>query len=309
MQVEQVEPAATLLTHNHQGVSNPPETLFFASPPLEIGAIHSAHSNNMVGAKQRKAWAKEGFAALVLGAMFGNATGFLLHLPLTILTLLGLGIGGIVGCFVRPHLRCTFIGEKGLARVVKTVKGDKAERFLFSLQSSVGVSVTERYSNGIYNGTSFTYTFYDGETKTTFEVRGSYHDRYGMKISPDSEWHFGQQGEISLLNYLLPLAQKRLAQGEDQSFMLKDRRQITLQADALTIVAGNKKYTIPYLDLQTVSIKSGTIEILEQGGRNGFLGIGQKGIFSFSYSEMPNAKLFFVLLQQKIQEAEQRNAG
>jgi hypothetical protein len=108
---------------------------------------------------------------------------------------------------------------------------------------------------------------------------------------------------------LLPLAQKRLTQGEDQSFMLKDRRQITLQADALTIVASNKKYTIPYLDLQTVSIKSGTIEISEQGGRNGFLGIGQKGIFSFSYSEMPNAKLFFVLLQQKIQKAEKRNTG
>jgi hypothetical protein len=307
MQVEPIEAVEILPTQNHLGVPNPPETLFFAAPPAEIGAVLSAHSNNMVGAKQRKAWAKEGFAALVLGTMFGTATGYLLHLPLTILTPLGLVIGGITGCFVRPPLRCTFIGEKGLARVAKTVKGDKAERFLFSPKSSVGVSVTERYSNGIYNGTSFVYTFYDGDPKNMLEVRGSYHDKYGAKISPDSEWHFGKQGEVALLNYLLPLAQKRLAQGEDQGFMLKDRRQIILQSQALVIIQGGKAHTIPYQDLENIEMINGEIRIKEKGGHNGFLGIGQKGVFSFSYSEMPNAKLFFALLQLKIQESHQKN--
>jgi hypothetical protein len=304
----QAESVAIPDTHDHQGRPNPPDTRFFAAPPPEIGTILSAHTNNMVGKKQRIEWLKQGFGGLAFGVivigMFGN---FIFHIPLVIAFPLGLVVGAFLAWLVPPRPVCTFVGDKGIAKIKRTPKRDWQDVFLFSAQSSVGVSVTERYSNGIYSGTSFIYTFYDGSPNTLFEVRGSYQDKYGQKISPDSEFYFAKQGEVALINYLLPLAQKRLMQGEDQSFMLKDRRQIILQADALTISANNKTYTIPYLDLQNITMNNGTIEIRGQGGNSGFLGISQKGVFSFPYSDMPNAQLLFALLQQKIRESHQKN--
>jgi hypothetical protein len=77
-----------------------------------------------------------------------------------------------------------------------------------------------------------------------------------------------------------------------------------LQSQALVIIQGGKVHPIPYQDLEDIEAVNGEIRIKEKGGHNGFLGIGQKGIFSFSYSEMYNAKLFFALLQQKIKNVQ-----
>jgi hypothetical protein len=291
---------------NHQGILNPPNTLFFAAPPEEIGTIQSAHSNNMVGAKQAKEWAKQGVAALAMGSFLATAIAYLLHQPLVFFTPIGFVLGGITGWFIRPRLLCTYVGDSGVTRITQMPQREKSETFLFSAQSSVGVSVTENYTNGVYNGTSFAYTFYNPDSKTPYEIRGTYHNRYGQKISPDSDWYFGQQAEIALLNFLFPQAQKRLMQGEDQRFALKDTRQIVLQPHALVIVENGNTHSIPYQNLEEINIEAGTIKIKEQGGTNGFLGLGQKGIFAFPYAGMPNAKLFFVLLQQKIHEAHQK---
>jgi hypothetical protein len=308
-QAEKIETPFIPSKHNHLGDPHLPDAFFFTLPPPEIGGIYTSHTNDMFGEKQKLAW----LGKIGKGALLGSCLGFFIsyksdtpyYITMPIGSLLGVGLSALMG---KPNPVCTFVGERGIARVVRTSKdekGDKGEMFLFSSQTSVATEQIRRFVNGSYVGTSFTYTFYDAEAGKQFLIKGEHKSLEGNAIPADSQWHFGNQAEIALLNVLFPLAQKRLAQGEDQAFVLKDKRSITLQAGALVVVQGNKTHTIPYQDLENIELTQGELSIKEKGGRSGFLGIGQKGVFSFSYSQMPNAKLFFALLQKKIHEANQ----
>lgn len=107
------------MTFRHSGEPTPPDDLFFAEPPADIGPVLSAQTD----AKQGQ-WATPGCTA-ILAPPFIAAIGYIVAMILTdgaASTAIAAGVGCVmlVGSFlglraIHPNAECSFVGRAGLA--------------------------------------------------------------------------------------------------------------------------------------------------------------------------------------------------
>lgn len=294
---------------HHSGGTLSAKRVFFAPPPPEIGPVQSGFSSQMAGQIDLMGWVTAIFGASFFGiGMVGLCIGYLLN-RLDVPWIYPMAVGVVLTLIflwaMLPHPTCTYVGKNGLARITRIRGKDTVEMFLFSRDSSLTVERTRMHHNGIYTGTHSSHIFLNTATQQKFSIGCDFYEMKG-KIPENSLFHFGDRGEIALTEYLLPLAIKRLEQGESERFSFSSAMNIELGPRSLIIQQREKRSEIRYEDIERVSVDNGTITLMEKGGKRGFLGLGKEGVFSFSYSLLPNARLFFLLLQHQVVKAHQR---
>lgn len=284
----------------HTGSPLEPDMDFFAEPPPEIGTVISAESTLMDDEAVRRARARK--KALLLWVLIGLACGLLLafvtELPLLICLLVGV-VGGILIALLttRYFYQCSYVGEQGVA--LYSLKGDRTAQpqlhiFRYTDGKHLYTQQTRRYKNGVYTGTNYSYRW-TRVTGPDFKLENSYHNEKGYPAEDDL-WHFASAAERAWSLYLLEAVNHQLNQLGFVEFQLQG----TLSA--VRIGPGFLEFEekngiaqrVEVADMKDIGLGSGVFKFKHKDST----WWSGKGKYSFTYSSIPNAKLFLICLEK-----------
>lgn len=278
---------------DHTGAAIPPDTVFFAAPPPEIGPVLTAHSGVRHGGS-----ALEGpTAKKVIGlfALFGVLVGGFLgwacfggSWPGLILGALAGGgiIGGLIYRRESRKLDCTYTGAAGIARY--RYGGNPAGQHLLFTEA---VELQTAFL-GRNMGTNFNYQWKDARNKCLFQLEGGY---YGSEQNPDpdSVYHFARAAEQAWTAYLLPKALAEMETKGSYRFItsrtLGQLQYSTIGRGYLELARGSEKVRLQAADIDSVVIHQGVIMIRRTGNQRDL---------HLSYGVVSNTRLFFFLLER-----------
>ncbi len=118
-----------------------------------------------------------------------------------ILSLIGWGIT----CY---KAICSYVGETGAVRyrvVGKPGNPPKTEFIDFNTAADLRTAQTRNYYNGIYTGTTYSFTWTDAAGKKLLNLRGNYSSKVGTP-KPTSPYHFARVAENAWSRFLIARA-------------------------------------------------------------------------------------------------------
>ncbi len=157
---------------------------------------------------------------------------------------------------------------------------------------------TERFRNGIYMGTDYSYIWNDQKGELLFGIVGSFSGRNDHKQPKDlsDTYYFGKAAELRWSNFKLTEYIDKLNEGGEISFAVSG---YTIHVSNLTLSISQKgqKEVWNADDIQGIDLQKGQITLtLNSKEEHNWLGkLFGKGKVKIPYAEMPNAKLFFHL--------------
>jgi hypothetical protein len=306
----QAEAYHTLEAHynDHSGVPLEAGRQFIGLPPEEIGRVQTAFSTMRMG--EMKTFVKRSLIIFIVAC-----------LPLIIgsITLLVLGqerlgpdsimywffvffLGGLcalIGLFQLNQHECSYVGEKGFARLSfpgplsRFLSKKKSGTYTFDQFRALYVNSTRQYINSIYGGTSASFTWVDADGKVVFRLDSSYYS-YKEKPHRDRTVHFGRSAEMAWTNYVLPKHLDELNRLGKTGFPFERGGGIFLSRTQITVRRGKEETNIPLDWIQSVQVESGLLCIFRQGDKGGLLG---KGPYTITYGEIGNALALLQLIQ------------
>jgi hypothetical protein len=290
---------------NHGGGDIPANADFFVDPPTEIGQLLSA---NATLAKEKEPWSLTGRLVLALcGAGIGVLIGLLiifLARPQSLFWLFiwpfGLGVlGGAIGfvCTTFSH-SCTYVGREGVARY--TCRGDRdrivvSEVFLFRDAVELRIGQVRHYTNGVYQNTTYTYTWTDVAKQKRFVIQGSHRYEKGNPPAKDP-YHFALASELAWTVYLLNQSEAQLTLGGKITFRLKGNDVIKIAPDYLKLDIRGQVEELSARDIGDARIDAGTFVIEAADAQKGWF--SSTGVYKFPYHDLGNAQLFLFLMDK-----------
>jgi hypothetical protein len=283
----------------HAGSPISSELDFFLPPPPEIGQIISADSTLNIG-QQPTPMSKRMITSCLVGLVAGAIAWGILYLisqpyPV-VLAIVGL-IAGVIAYFCYGfHHSCTYVGEQGIAEIRLNGSREATPQthlLLFQEAANLYTSQTRRYKNGFYRGTSYSYQWTRPRNKT-YVLSGQYHSEQGWPEDRNL-WHFANSAETAWSSYMLGVINEQLTrlgyvefpmQGNPQAvrvgqgfleFVLKDG---TMQRAAVE-------------DMRDMRLGAGQFHFTHKDAR----WWSGKGKYSFTYSTIPNARLFLICMR------------
>jgi hypothetical protein len=301
-------PAAEV--QSHTGGPIPPESIFFAPPPIEIGTVLSAQSGLRMGGsavtqpQPRKIIGLFGLLGLLVGGFLG--AGFS-HSQGT-----GIILGGLIGTMAigwpiyrRESRRndCTYVGTRGIARFCASGHGrvrSRGEVFLFANATDLQTAFLGRNM-----GTNFNYQWKNSRGKTLFKLEGGY---YGGKknLDPDAAFHFARAAEEAWCRYYLPYVKSQLQREGCYRFLtrrgLSAGQYAVIGPGYLDIIIGAKTFHNLASDIADIVLHQGLLIIrrkdAQERSMNSFN--GAHGIFGLSYGCVSNVRIFLMLLTEVV---------
>jgi hypothetical protein len=290
---------------NHGGSDIPANADFFVDPPSEIGNLLSAHTTLT---KEKEPWSLGGRLVLALcGAGVGVLIGLLiifLARPQSLFWLVvwpfGLGaISGLIGfvCTAFSH-SCTYVGRDGVARY--TCRGDrdqlaKRELFLFRDADELRIAQVRHYTNGVYQNTTYTYTWTDVAKQKQFVIAGSHRNEKGHPPAKDP-YHFALASELAWTLYRLNQIDAQLTLGSKITFHLKGKDVIKIAPDYLKLDVRGAVEELSARDIGDARIDAGTVVIEAADAQKGWF--SSIGVYKFPYHDLGNAQLFLFLMDK-----------
>jgi hypothetical protein len=290
---------------DHVGDPLPPDAYFFAPPPPEIGDVRSAYSS----LKSAKAQSL-GTARLVGTVIWTAVAGFIgigvvyafagSRNPVdAIWIVLAAGVTGLIAFFSCGKASCSYIGSQGT--VVYTAFGDanwpKSNIFLFRTARELRTAQTRNYTNGIYTGTSYSFTWTDESGRKVYVLFGSHNANKGLPKGPHP-FNFARAAELAWSNFLLPTAQHQYETMGYVQFNLSGQDWVRVGQQCVELFQRGQVQQCPTNNIATFSINQGVFTVRLKDAKSGFLGIGSNGIFSFNYAGMANARLFLFVMSE-----------
>ena len=312
---QDAEPRVT----THAGEALSPSFLYLAAPPMEIGSVRSAFSSiHIEKGIETQVMRRIGgiIGGIVLGAgivwVIGAKIGlwFFSDVPMTPLIIGGL-IGSVVGFFSsKPKYYTSYVGENGLASFQYGNRRSpiaKAEVFPFERGAVLHTEQTRRYTNGVYNGTTYKYTWKDAANKTIHTISGQHNSKEGTPPATDP-YYFALAAEQAWNYYRFPQYLEKLRQGQSVVFPVQGKGAVLISPQGLQLQFGGKNEVISMEEIGNLSINKGQVTITRTGAKKGVMGIGKEGIYTFPYASLGNASLFLAFLSKVIgQEAPKVN--
>ena len=282
-----------------------PECDFFVAPPREIGEVVHAYSSLKRDVEprtpQQRAFIAAIWAAVAGAAGFG--ADYALGVGSPLMYIIPAAIGALIAWLVSPfsHI-CNFVGKEGCAEF--KCKGSREEIrqkkvFRFKDAWAVSTSSTRHFTNGVYTGTTFTFTWYPHEgKKAIYQITGRH--TANLKVPPlKNIYNFARAVEGSWSRFLLPILDDQLKKQGYINFYMGDGRWARLGPGFLDIV--DKKgevHRCAAADIGSAKIASGTFTITRKDATSTFFGLlGSSGTFKFNYGIMYNARIFLIAFE------------
>jgi hypothetical protein len=283
---------------------------YFAPPPPEIADIMRAWTT--LGPYQEPKPLETRLSLCGLGAAIGLVIGlviihfmdvrnpFFLFLWAGGLPLIGAGIAWYATSFAHS---CGYVGSEGAARYQCRGRRDNIssqEIFFYRQASELRNGMTRRYTNGVYQGTDYNFTWTDARGYTVFTVSGTYQSEKAPPAAT-SEYHFGEACELGwsifLLKNVVPEVLKR--DGWYQ-FNLDGSNHVRVAPGAIEFRMKGQTTTCRTedLDLDKLAIANGTVTFQRKDARVGWF--SSDGVFAFPYANLANAHLFLFLLKSLV---------
>jgi hypothetical protein len=287
----------------------------FSAPPPEIGKVQTAYFHYTPR--------KKIIASIVLMVCLGIVFLYFFWMIVSyagfnaLTFLFGVGIVGVGSLFIYLHYRdvksesfCTYVGDKGFAKIASNKHGSKKEVFVFNSKSSVvyGDDMVRSFKISSVDG-NFLYGFYQ-------EKIGVFNIIKQQQISYENYlYHFGKRIEDALNAYLSLNIMHQLSQGEDISFSLSGTDNfIMLRTDELFIQYHKRQYTIAYSNLESIREDVTACQVIQIRERvknkKGILSVlTGRILLSLPCREVHNMALLSEILEAKIQQARVKTAN
>ncbi len=290
---------------NHGGGELAQDADFFVPPPAEIGELVSAYTNM----RQRdEPWAPVARAAwCILGSSIGILLGVLLAIlfrtrhiaPLLILPLLLGGIGLIIALWATGFKRrCTYVGREGVARYV--CKGNREnvtthQLFLFRDATELRTAQTRHYTNGVYQGTNYSFTWTDINGVTRFTITGRHNSEKGTPALTH-DYYFATSAEFAWTMHLLSQLEAKLTLGGGVTFHINKSDWVRVSPGHLRFSLKGETMDCPVEEIGEARVEAGMFIIKRIDAREGWF--SSEGVFKFPYSTLGNAQLFLIVLDK-----------
>jgi hypothetical protein len=289
----------------HAGTDIRHDADFFAPPPEEIGEITSASTTltrskaPMSPAIRAVAIAGSAFAGLVIGVGIDLVASVRSPIWMAVWPLVLAAAGGLTAWALTGFSHtCTYVGREGVARYdCKGSRDQVTETDLFEFRRATELRTTtvRRYTNGVYQGTDYTYTWTDVGGRKVQTITGTYSSEAGTP-PPLDLFHYASAAEMAWSVYLLDDAQRQLTTKGEVRFRLDGDNWVAIGKDYLRLRLGGQKIERDTQDIASVSVKQGVFIVKEVGAKEGWF--RSKGVFKFDYSNLANAQLFMLLLDK-----------
>lgn len=296
------EPPDDLQTHSGEEIDRDAD--FFADPPEELGELLSAHTTLTFGKEPVSLPVRLVVSLLV--AMLGAAVGTGIVVAAGVETVfwmlvwpVGLALigGAIALLFMGFSHTCTYVGREGVVKFTCSGSRDsvREELFRFRDATELRTSQTRRYTNGVYQGTDYSYTWTDVNERPCHVISGTHNSEQGTP--PDKDlYHYAIAAEIAWSTYLFDDAERQLMTKGEVRFRLGGGDWVAVGKGYLRLRLGGVTVERDRDDIEAVTIQQGTFKVVEVGGREGWF--SSKGVFKFDYTKLANARLFLFLLEK-----------
>ena len=294
---------------SHTGEPVPPDSNFFVAPPPQIGEIYTAHSGWQGNKK-----AGQGIGSIIviilvggLGALLGGVLGgvFTSGEPIA------LAIGAVIGAICLGYIMfrseakknaVSYTGAQGIARYRYNndlEKREKGEVFLFADAVELRTSQTRHYTNGIYSGTEYNFTWTGKDGRQACRLAGRYSSEKGTP-GPNDPFQYARAAETAWSRYLLQFVSAELERSGAFRFNLRGNNCVVAGPGFLDLYMNGQQIRCPVDEIANVDMNQGVITVRRKDAKDGFLGIGSTGIFRFTYGELANGRVFLMLLDKLV---------
>jgi len=295
---------------NHTGGRIAPNSVFFASPPPEIGKVLSAQSGLCSGGSA----VTNTMARKVIGlfVLFGILLGGFIGAGLSHGHWMGIVLGALagalsIGCPIsrREGKRndCTYVGTHGIARfpyLNRNAANSRGDLFLFENAVELQTALLGRTT-----GTHFNYQWKNDKGKAVYKLEGGY---YGNKkdIDPDAVFHFARAAEKAWSQYFLPQVKAELERNGSYRFLtrrgLTGNQYVIVGPGFLDVITGEKTFHNMARDIGDIVLHHGWIIIRRIDAQDRAINSldGSHGICYLSYGSVSNVKIFLTLLTEVV---------
>ena len=290
---------------NHAGGPLTGNDDFFATPPPEIGEVLSAHTSLRRDSRPMAPGTRL-TVAVIVGAL-GMGLGVFIALNLRDhfwqlfwpVLFAGLGLG-ITLASTRFRHTCTFVGRDGLARfrcAGSREHIESGEVFFFRDAAELRTAQTRHYTNGVYQNTTYSYTWSDVTGRKRYSLSGSYRSEQGNP-SAKSPYHFASAAERAWTLYLLNQVQAQLNTSGTIFFGLGGKNWVRLGPEYIGLHFNGQTTECQAADIAAVRIEQGMVQVRRKDAREGWF--SSQGVFKFPYGNLANAQLFQILMEQLV---------
>ncbi len=177
--------------------------VFLAKPPVELGKVLMGHSTIKSGKKIPSSneqiihtilWGLLGVAIAVAIIYFGGV--YKIGWRIFWVLLLGLGIAAVRASMF--NYVNYYLGEQGLAKITMKSEDEvkKESILLFKDAAYMVKGLTDRYKNFVYQGTDFSYEWFDLGGEKLYTISGTYQSKEGTpKYTASYEYYWGLEAE------------------------------------------------------------------------------------------------------------------
>lgn len=271
-----------------------PAREMYAPPPAEIGQPITGNSSLKQGDNGTPMWVRISLVVVALGiggwiaATYSGTTQLIIGVVAIIVAAVAWFATGF------SHT-VSYVGKDGLATISLTGSRVGPRRVnLLRFDDAVGLrtATTHHSTNGVYQHTTYNYTWSDRTGRTVFLISGQYNRD---KVKPEDEVNFARSAEIAWSQRQLDTCLNQLEREGSVAFPLEGGRVVRVGPGFMEFHGFQK---------EPVRVTKQEIEKVTLGGGEFFFKhvdakwYSGKGKFGFSYANMANARLFLLILEK-----------
>ena len=199
--------------------------------------------------------------------------------------------------YIKFSHKCSYVGELGIVEF--TINGSLSDRpkthlLNFKEAESLYTSQTRNYYNGIYTGTSYEYKWIKN-SGSNYRLAGLFRNKEGWPNDKD-RWHFANSAEVVWSTYLLQTANEQYDKLGYIEFPMKGNSQAVQVGHMFLefVLRDGTTQKVVVEDMKDISLASGFFQFKHKDAR----WWSGKGKYSFTYRNIPNAKLFLLCLKR-----------
>jgi hypothetical protein len=169
--------------------------------------------------------------------------------------------------------------------------------FYFREAAELRTTSTRHYTNGVYQNTTYSYTWSDDTGRTRYRLSGAYRSEQGNP-SAKSPYHFANAAERAWTLHLLEQVQAQLETAGTVHFSLGGSNWVRLGQEHISLHVNGQTTECAAADIAAVRIEQGMVQVRRKDAHEGWF--SSQGVFRFPYGKLANAQLFQLLMQQLV---------
>jgi hypothetical protein len=248
----------------------------------------------------RTAWGIMGAAIGVLIGVFIAVVGGTRNPAVIAVWPLGLGgIGLTIALLLTRFKRsCTYVGRDGVARFACAGDRDRLTRsevFLFRDAMDLRTSQTRHYTNGVYQGTNYSFTWTDVGGVQRYVISGRHNSEKGTPALTH-DYYWATAAEFAWTLHLLGQLEAKLNLGGGVTFNVNQYDWVRVSPGHLRFSFKGQTFDCPVDEIGQARVDQGMFIIKRIDAREGWF--SSEGVFKFPYSQLANAQLFLIVLDK-----------